>query len=322
MLDSPLRDTAILSNRRGEGDTVVDTQTLYRKLNEGMLEERRETFRRNLSKNLEMIKKHGGIAPVVASLRGKHICIAGAGPSLERAADVLRKYQHRQELAIIAVDMALLPLVSRGIIPAYVISCETTPLDYFGLAETKKMHLIAFSCMAAVNVRRWRGPMSFYNWMIGGEPYDELWDRAGRELGSIATGNIVTTQALSLALGCAPASIFLTGNDLAFDRSYYTRGTVVHRIRSRTATRLFPIESAEQETMRRYRDYELHRESRKYYTSHQFLAAKTWLEELLSKTRIRVFDSSVPGISGKYAEKVSPEEYFSRFERRQQRRKK
>lgn len=299
-----------------------DTQTLYRILNEGMLEERSEAFHRNLRKNLPIIKKHGGIAPVVASLRGKNICIAGAGPSLERAVGVLRKYQHRYELAVIAVDMALLPLLSHGIVPAYVISCETTPLDYFDTAESARIHLLAFSCMAPVNVRRWRGAISFFNWMIGGAPYDALWDKAGRELGAIATGNIVTTQALSLALGCAPESVFLTGNDLAFDRVYYTRGTVVHRTRMRNASRLFPIESADQETMRKCRDYEFHREGRKYYTSHQFYAAKTWIEELLSKTKIRVFDASDPGISGKYAAKVTPDEYFSRFERRPQRRKK
>lgn len=299
-----------------------NTQTLYRKLNEGMLEERLRAFQINLQKNLPHIQKCGGIATVVTSLRGKNICILGAGPSLERACGVLRKYQHRQELAIIAVDMALLPLLSRGIVPAYVISCETTPLDYFDTAESDKIHLLAFSCMASVNVRKWRGRISFFNWMIGGAPYDELWEKAGKELGAIATGNIVTTQALSLAFGCAPESVFIAGNDLAFDRVYYTPGTVVHQARVRTSSRLFPIETADQEMMRKCRDYEFHRKDRTYYTSHQFYAAKTWLEELLSKTKILVFDSSEPGISGKYAAKISPEAYFSRFERRPQRRKK
>ncbi len=299
-----------------------DPQVLYQKLNEGMLGERGDAFRRNIRKNLSIIKKHGGIAPVVASLRGKHICILGAGPSLERVMASLRKYQHRQELAFIAVDMALLPLLSRGVVPSYVISCETTPLDYFDTAESARIHLLAFSGMASVNVRRWRGPISFYNWMITGAPYDELWELSGRELGAIATGNIVTTQALSLALGCAPESVFIAGNDLAFHRVYYAPGTVAHRMRVRTSTRLFTLETADQQTMRKCRDYEFHRDGRTYYTSHQFYAAKTWIEELLSKTRIQVFDASEPGISGKYAAKVSPEEYFSRFERRFRRRKK
>ncbi len=299
-----------------------DAHTLYRKLNEGMLEERLRAFQINLKKNLPYIQKYGGIAPVVASLRGKNICVLGAGPSLERTIGTLRNYQHRRELAIIAVDMALIPLLLRGIVPAYVISCETTPLNYFDAPESVRIHLLAFSCMASINVRRWQGPISFFNWMIGGVPYDELWENAGRGLGSIATGNIVTTQALSLALGCAPESVFIAGNDLAFDRVYYTPGTVVYRARMRTSNRFFPMESADWETMRKCRDYELHREGRRYYTSHQFYAAKTWLEELLSKTKVPVFDSSEPGISGKYAAKVSPEAYFSRFERRSQRRKK
>jgi hypothetical protein len=300
----------------------IDTNTLYQKLNEGMLEERLRAFHINLQKNLPYIKQYGGLASVVESLRGKNICILGAGPSMERAVDVLQTYQHRREIAFIAVDMALLPLVCRGIHPEYVMTCETTPVDYFGGMDTSRMRLIAFSCASSVNIRRWQGAMSFYNWMVSGSPYDALWEKAGRELGSIATGNIITTQAVSLALGCGAQSIYIVGNDLAFHHRYYTKGTAWHRLQRNSVHRFGSFETCEFAAIRRQRDYELRRGERLYHTSHQFLAAKTWLEELLAKQRSAVFDASDPGISGKYAVKIEPKEYFSRFDRRARGRRK
>ncbi|MCX7678565.1 MAG: DUF115 domain-containing protein [Spirochaetes bacterium] len=300
----------------------LNKEQLYRKLNEGIIEERLRAFYINLNKNKPLIKACGGISSVVPQLKGKHICVLAAGPSLQRSYRVLRKFQHRQEIALIAVDMAFLPLYRQGIVPKYVISCETLPVDFFGDAETKNIHLIAFSCMSALNVRKWKGPVHFFNWMVSGKPFDDLWDEAGRELGAIATGNLVTTQAVALALGCQPASIFIAGNDLAFGKNYYTRGTVSHIARLRIVHRFFTIEAAEEELIRKSRHYEIVRAGHKYYTNHQFFAAKEWLEDLLSKKTVPVYDASEPGISGKFVEKINPDEYFAQFDRRPQRRRK
>ena len=258
---------------------AMDKETLYRNLNEGMLAERLGAFRRNLGKNLDAIGRHGGLARLLPEFRDRHVCVVGAGPSLDGCAGLLKKYQHRRELAIIAVDMALLPLVRSGVKPGYVISCETLPVDFFGDTDTAEMHLLAFSCMSPVNLRRWRGDISFFNWMMQGPVYDELWERAGRDLGSVATGNIVTTQAVAFALGCGIRSLMIIGNDLAFRRRYYARGTVPHAAEHRRADRFRPAVSAEMDSIRRRREYELHRGGRLYFTSHQFLAAKTWLED-------------------------------------------
>jgi hypothetical protein len=293
----------------------MDKQTLYQNLNEGILEERMGAFRRNLRRNRELILRYGGLQRVIPLLRDRHVCVVGAGPSMEKGLGVLKKYQHRRELAIIAVDMALLPLVRYGIRPGFVMSCETLPVDFFGSVDSRDMHLLAFSCMSAVNLERWRGDISFYNWMIGGPEYDELWKEAGTELGSVATGNIVTTQAVALALGCGIRSLLLMGNDLAFRGRYYARGAVTHDSALRRIDRFSTVDTMEFETLRRRRDYELYRGDRKYYTSHQFLAAKSWLEELLPKQEVEVHDCSDPGLSEKCVKKSSIDAYFSRFER-------
>jgi hypothetical protein len=294
----------------------MDKESLYRNLNEGIITERMPAFRRNLEKNRGLIDSCGGLGRVLPEFRGKDVCIAGAGPSLDGCIGELKKYHNRRELAVIAVDMALLPLVRSGIRPGYVISCETLPVDFFGGVDTRGMGLLAFTCMSPVNLRRWRGDISFFNWMISGPAFDELWDRAGRHLGSIATGNIVTTQAVAFALGCGARSLLLAGNDLAFGRRYYTRGTAVHAAELNRADRFTPGEKTEFDAMRRRRDYELHRGGRSFYTSRQFLAAKTWLEELVSRHSVPVYDCSDPGLSEKHVKKTGIRDYFSRFDRR------
>lgn len=294
----------------------MDRETLYQKLNEGILAERLGAFRRNLEKNLPLIRKHGGIARVLPLLDGRHVCVAGAGPCLDDARAPLKKYQNRRELAVIAVDMALLPLVRSGVRPGFVISCEATPVDFFGGVDTAGMHLLAFTCMSPVNLRKWKGDISFYNWMVQGPGYDALWDAAGRDLGAVATGNIVTTQAVALALGCRIRSLLIAGNDLAFGRRYYARGTVSHDALHRVSGRFSPAASMEMDSIRGRRDYELVRDGRRFYTSHQFLAAKTWLEDLLARQAVPVFDCSDPGVSEKVVKKTGPREYLSRFDRR------
>ena len=66
--------------------------------------------------------------------------------------------------------------------------------------------------------------MSFYNWMIKGEFYEALWRTAGEDLGFVATGSVVLSQAVSIVLGCAVKSLLLVGNDLAYGKSYYAHG--------------------------------------------------------------------------------------------------
>ena len=275
---------------------MINKDDIYKNINEGILEERYRAFRTNLSKNMNYIKTCGGLAGIIPRFKGKNVIVAGAGPSIDREIDLLKKYQYRDEIIIIATDMALAPLVNRGIRPAFVISCETTPVDYFSSIPTGGMHLLAFSCISNSNLRKWKGDISFYNWMINNTEYDELWREAG-DLGSVATGSIVTTQAVSLALGCGIRSLMLIGNDMAFGTEYYAKNTVVFNRNIAVSSRCLPMETVEFNAIWRRREYRIERGSRFYYTNSQFLAAKMWLEELFMNVDIPIYDNSEPGCS-------------------------
>jgi hypothetical protein len=296
-------------------------QELFSLINEGMLHERERIFFNNVKKNHPLIEKHGGLSSIISKLENKHIVIIGAGASLNSNIPSLVKYQQRQELVIISVDMALRPIVFQGLKPSFVISCEATPVDFFSDIDTKNMHLLAFSCISPSNLRKWQGNLSFYNWMIHEKPYDELWKSAGEELGFLATGSIVTSQALALALGVGAASVFMVSNDLAFKDTYYPRGTVREKEYKGKLNRLHPAETNAKNIIQRSRQYEIYRGEKKFYTSAQFYAAKMWMEQLVIDQKSIIYDCSNPGCSNNYIMKISMDEYLKQFDRKKKRKK-
>ncbi len=306
---------------RGSSENMNSSRELFRSLNDGMKEERFHAFTRNLDRNIPLIQQHGGLVELPEKLKGKHVIVAAAGISLRDSLEFLKKYYQRREIVLIAVDMALRPLVSRGISPDYVISCETTPTDFFSGIDTSHMHLLAFSCIWSGYPRRWRGGISFYNWQIDDNDYSPLWERAGHELGFVATGSLVTTQAVSIALGCGIASLMLTGNDLAFRDRYYVPGTCREYSLLGKITRFAPETQLQYQGARAARHYLIQRGDAVYSTSGQFLAAKSWLEELFGKVSMPVYDLSSPGCAEKAVIKTNPTEYFSIFDRKRRKKR-
>jgi len=299
----------------------MDKELLFENLNRGMIEEKGRALSLNLEKNLDLIKKWGGLTGVVNEFQDKHVVIVGAGPSLDDNIEKLREIQKRQDLVIVAADMALKPLVLKGVQPRFVMTCETTPIEFLVDVDTSSMHLLAFSCCFHRNVRLWQGNMSFYNWMMDGEFFNNLWDRAGRELGAVATGSIVTTQAVSIALGCAVRSVVLVGNDMAFLDRYYAAGTISGEKLVRMSGRLSPLETLHVNQSRRARDFEIRRGGQSYYTNNQFLGAKMWLEDIFRSGGTYVMDCSVPGCSGNVVEKIHFGDFIKKLQVKRRKRR-
>lgn len=290
---------------------MILKEELFNNINKGVVEERIGLFGVNLNKNLELIKKYGGLQKILADFSGKHAIIIGAGPSLDDNISILKKIQFRNELVIVATDMSVRSLMKQGIRPSYVFSCETAAVDFFSDIDTQAMHLVAFSCMSHSNLRKWHGKISFYNWMLKGVEYKHLWERAGEDLGYVATASIITTQAVAMILGVNVESLILVGNDLGFVDRFYAKGTVAIERLHYSMNRFCAGFSLEMNKARFRRDYQLSREDKVFYTNHQFLAAKIWLEELFEKTRIPVYDCGIPGCSGKYVKKVTLSDYLN-----------
>jgi len=292
---------------------MKNQEEIFSKLNEGMLAERGRAFAHNLKKNVPLIGKWGGLRPIVESFKGKHVLVIGSGPSLDNCYEALEVLRLREDIIFLASDMALKPLYAHGIVPQYVITCETTPTDFFSGINTENMHLLSFSCSSHSNIRKWRGRISFFNWMVNGEIYDDLWREAGKGLGFVATGSIVTTQAVSLVLGCGIASLLLVGNDMGFFDRFYASGTSPSEKKFFASGRLNPPSSIDMNKGRSARGYELRRDGELFYTNNQFLAAKLWLERLFKSEPYPVADCSKPGCSAETVHKIDLLEYLSIF---------
>ena len=290
----------------------MDTSELFNRINDGVVSERIHAIARNIGMNGLFIREYGGLYPVVKELKDRHCVIVGAGASLDGGISGLRRISTRNSVAVISTDMAYRALVRQGITPGYAISCETTPRDFFSGCDTSKSVLLAFSGVCPRIVREWKGPIRFYNWMVKGDPYDELWNRAGVELGFVATGSSVSTQAVSLAMGCGIKSILMAGNDFGFYDSMYARGVIRNDDMYRITERSSPVPSIAFRQCRAARHYVIKRDTN-YYTNHQFLAAKQWLESLFLSHGFGVYDAGVPGCAGKNIEKMSVRDYAERI---------
>ena len=278
-----------------------------------MLAEKGYAFKKNLNKNIPLIKKYGGLKSVVDSFKNKHVIVIGAGPSLEKKYDSLRILMSNDKILLLAADIALKPLYENGIRPHFVITCETTPNDFFSGINSKNIRLLAFSCSANTNLRKWQGKISFYNWLINGGIYDNLWRLAGEYLGFVATGSIVTTQAVSLSLGCGIASLLLIGNDMGFFDRFYAAGALPGEKIFFSSKRLKTHTTIDMNKGRSARDYEIIRDGELFYTNNQFLAAKLWLEQLFQSAPYPVADCSKPGCSSGVINKIDIKEYVTIF---------
>jgi hypothetical protein len=292
---------------------MIKSKKLYSNFNEGIIDKKYKSFERNLELNIESIKKYGGLKRIIPFFNNKNIIIIGAGTSLDLNIKILKKYYQNPAFLTIATDMALRPLSIYEIIPDYAISCETRIMDFFsGLSFKNNPHLISFSCISNSNLRKWNGDISFYNWTMDTPEYNKLWNRAGSNLGGLASGNIVTTNAISLAIGAGAKSIILIGNDLGFVDRFYCKESISSYKNSLKTNRYNINSGIEMDISRRNRKYQISRADKIYYTNNQFYAAKLWLEEFFSKHQIPVFDASIPGCSDEFVNKIDLNNFFSK----------
>ncbi len=69
----------------------MNKDSLYKNLNEVIIAERYDTFKRNLARNIFYIQKYGGLGRIIPSFKDKTVIVIGAGPSLEINYDIIKK---------------------------------------------------------------------------------------------------------------------------------------------------------------------------------------------------------------------------------------
>ena len=205
---------------------IIASYLSKRQINKNTLKRFRMVWLRNLIKNFPFHFATPGIDHLRHPFEGKPALIVGAGPSLAKNIDSIRRYADR--MVIIAADTALPMLAGNGISPDFTVSADPQDknalfLLYSGHADTTLVIDAAGSFLTCAKYRPARTLMydSFF------PIYRELSGYWGAK-GELKSGGSVSTTAFDFArfLRCSP--IIFAGQDLAYSgKKTHFRGNVL-----------------------------------------------------------------------------------------------
>lgn len=174
-----------------------------------------ETIKQQINSNITYIEKDYDVEILFNSFEKKSIFIAAAGPTLDGHIEFLRLQRQVDNLYLVALDAAVKPLLSYGIVPDVVVSIDLKAdqilknADFNALKQTK---LVYFPRVSSLILNSWQGPR-FCAYSYGGI-YKEINKDYPRE--HLFTGGSVIHCAVDLAIKMGAKSVFLLGADFGF----------------------------------------------------------------------------------------------------------
>lgn len=174
----------------------------------------REMWIQNYFENIKSLPECSPIDSLRGAFNSVPVIIAGAGPSLQKNAHLLR--EAKGKAIIIAAITAYKPLLKFGVVPDFIIASEKVDLpEYFtfGEEDRKTRLILAEVSHPGMFEREVKEKFVFFNAYAGlSQAHARLWGSSYFPL----TGGSVTTAALdmSVMMGCDP--VIFVGQDLSF----------------------------------------------------------------------------------------------------------
>lgn len=170
----------------------------------------------NYEANRGLIARSAGVSSLFGKFSDVPALIAGAGPSLEKNLHLFNGIQNRA--AIIAVDTALMPLVSAGVSPTITVMLDPQPdvARFFAGVNTSRKTLLAPSIASPNALSQWKGEIVFYNKFAPDIPALTRIASQSPELGFLVPGGSVLSVGLDLAFRMGSSSIGFAGQDLSY----------------------------------------------------------------------------------------------------------
>jgi hypothetical protein len=176
--------------------------------------ESRERWVENYFENIKHMPECVPVDSLRSAFKGVPMIIAGAGPSLQKNAHLLR--EAKGKAIIVAAITAYKPLLKYGVVPDFIIASEKVDLpEYFtyGEEDLKTRLILAEVAHPGMFERKVKDKFVFFN------PFITLSRSQAHLWGSSyfpSTGGSVTTAAFDMAMmfGCDP--VVLVGQDLCF----------------------------------------------------------------------------------------------------------
>ena len=179
----------------------------------------------NTLKNLPAIASEGDVDALKGAFTDVPAIVVGAGPSLDRNLDLLRRASSRS--IIIAVDTALRPLLTAGIVPHVVVAVDPSELNARHLRELPDASGVWFVAEGSLDssVLTPFAGRTFTFRVSQHEPWPWI-DTQGAGRGTLRAWGSVLTTAFDLACEMGCGTIVFAGADLAYSRGLqYCRNT-------------------------------------------------------------------------------------------------
>ncbi len=202
---------------------------------------------KNTFKNSQYFFTLGGIQLLSDRLKGLPAIVLCAGPSLEEDINTIAVY--KDNIILIAVDTALLPLLKRGITPDFVIAVDpqfinslymATPFEYYK-GRSDLPILVADPAVYPTILRNYHGLKVLSSSVFSP---GKIIERFSGKKGSIAAGGSVSVVAYDLARILGTDPVILLGLDLSYrrDRTHISGSYYETYVGSRT-NRFFTMQN-------------------------------------------------------------------------------
>lgn len=174
----------------------------------------REKWIENYFENIQALPEYPTIDSLKSAFNGVPMIIAGAGPSLQKNARLLK--EAKGKAIIVAAITAYKPLLNYGVVPDFIIASEMVDLpEYFtyGEKDLETRLILAEISHPGMFERKVKEKFVFFNPFISlSKAQAPLWGSSYFP----STGGSVTTAAFDMAImfGCDP--VVLVGQDLCF----------------------------------------------------------------------------------------------------------
>ncbi|MBN2144125.1 MAG: motility associated factor glycosyltransferase family protein [Candidatus Aureabacteria bacterium] len=202
-----------------------------------------EEMKNNLRNNLETVLSSPGIESLSPAFKDSPVIFAGAGPTLDQAAPLIRRVQQRAW--IVCVDTAVIPLHEYGICPDLIISVDPQQKssDNFVSCENKMTPIIMLPTSASDVVQKVTGLKIMA--VQKGSWVSDFFNHRLDFLGLTYGGGAVSVIGMDILLRLAKGPLLLAGMDFSFPRlkSYANFSPEFNKWQSRTGP-YFTLEMA------------------------------------------------------------------------------
>lgn len=219
-------------------------------INANTLAKFEKVWLRNLTKNTKFIGISPGIEALFGAMEKCAAVIIGAGPSLTKQLERLRKYQ--DQMCLIAVDTVTKTLHKNGIYPHIVVVIDPQKINakYVENLHAEAIEKTIFICEPAVcgsALREKSDRIVLFDTLF---PYYKFLMKFFEGKGDLDLGGSVANAAYDVAIKLGFGEVSLVGLDMCYaEDSYHVHGSMYEECWYSNATRLRPYESLRQTIM-------------------------------------------------------------------------